>query len=66
MDTKELINQAILIAGSQSSLAYQMNVTRQMVSRWAKTGKISIHHYLKINQYINYNKIKKDVNNRNA
>jgi hypothetical protein len=66
MDTKESIKEAILIAGSQTALSNQMDVTRQMVSRWLKTGKISLQHYLKLNQYINYNSIKKDVNLRNS
>lgn len=60
--TKESVKLAIEIAGSQANLAQKLGVTRQMVSRWALTGKISIHHYLTINQFIHYNEIKKYKN----
>lgn len=60
--TKETIDLAIEIAGSQTDLAIRLGVQRQMVNRWVKTGKISIHHYLAINQFIQYNEIKKYKN----
>ena len=66
LNTKEAIKKAIELAGSQTLLADKINVTRQMVCRWSKTGKISIHHYLKINQLIEYDSIKRDKNNKNS
>jgi len=51
---------AITLAGSQSALAYVMDVHKQVISRWKLCQvRMSLDCYLKLDQYLNNNRSKK-------
>lgn len=52
---KSCVENAINISGTQSELAKELNVTRQMVCRWLRSGRISLNYFIELNKYIDSN-----------